>query len=98
MSEKILNQLYYGKLEPITKKVADGSEYRRQQKMISEAQEKLSKKLNDEDVKLLETIMEGWTDLDYIGNEERFIEGFKMGARLMLEIFEKGDVQLESVD
>ncbi|MFI3255581.1 MAG: hypothetical protein R3Y63_14810 [Eubacteriales bacterium] len=75
MSEKILQQLYYGKIEPVTKRMASGSEYQKQQKMISEAHEELMKKLDENDFKLLETIMEGWTDLDCIGNEERFIEG-----------------------
>ncbi|MFI3174766.1 MAG: hypothetical protein R3Y53_06130 [Bacillota bacterium] len=75
MSEKILNQLYYGKIEPVTKKVSEGSEYRRQQKVLDETEKELRDQLDESGKKKLEILMEAWSDLDYIGNEERFIEG-----------------------
>ncbi|MFI3228441.1 MAG: hypothetical protein R3Y09_13705, partial [Clostridia bacterium] len=59
--------------------------------------DQLEKLLNTEEKALLEDIMNAWGDLDSIGNEEMFTEGFKLGARLMLEIFEKNDEQLKSI-
>lgn len=97
MNEKIISDLYHGNIQPSTKQVVVGSDYHKNQQALGDAADKLEQALNAEEKILLENVMTAWSNLDCIGNEERFAEGFKMGARLMLEIFEKSDEQLKSI-
>ncbi|WP_317854507.1 DUF6809 family protein [Chakrabartyella piscis] len=97
MNEKIISELYHGNIQPSTKQVVVGSAYQKNQHILSDAADKLEQALNTEEKVLLENVMTAWCNLDSIGNEERFTEGFKLGARIMLEIFEKTDEQLKSI-
>ena len=74
-----------------------GSEYQKSQHKLGDLLEELEKLLNTEEKELLKNIMTAWSNLDCIGNEERFTEGFKLGARIALEIFEKDDGQFRPI-
>ncbi len=95
MEEKIIQALYHGNLDPSTKAVTHGSEYEKHQQNIRDAVTALEKNLAPTEREALESVMSSWMRLDSIGGEERFVEGFKLGARLMLEIFENNDGQLK---
>lgn len=97
MSEKAISELYHGNIEPSVKQVVVGSQYHKYQIKLSSAIEELEKTLNTEEKVLLEEVMTAWGDLDCIGSQERFTEGFKIGAKIILEIFEKDDGQLKPI-
>ena len=93
----ILEELYHGNINPSAKTVVSGSEYQKSQHKLGDLLEELEKLLNTEEKELLENIMTAWSELDCISSEERFTEGFKLGARISLEIFEKDDRQFKPI-
>ena len=95
--EKMLSELYHGNINPSAKSVVRGSEYQKSQHKLGDLLEELEKLLNTEEKDVLENIMTAWSELDCISSEERFIEGFKLGARISLEIFEKDDGQFRPI-
>ncbi|MFI3255098.1 MAG: hypothetical protein R3Y63_12320 [Eubacteriales bacterium] len=54
-----------------------------------ESVEKLKTLLNEEEEKLFEQILQDRIDMECVSNEENFILGFRIGAKLMDEILEK---------
>lgn len=95
--EKILSELYHGNINPVAKLVVQGSAYQKAMHQISSLEEKLMAQLDEEQQKLLQDFISAQGQLKYISGEERFTDGFRMGARMMLEIFEKDDGQFKPI-
>lgn len=95
--EKILSELYHGNINPVAKSVVQGSAYQKAMYQISSLEEKLMAQLDAEQRKLLQDFVSAQGELNYISGEERFTDGFRMRARMMLEIFEKDDGQLKPI-
>ncbi|HCA30931.1 MAG TPA: hypothetical protein DEP23_15935 [Ruminococcaceae bacterium] len=95
--EKILSELYHGNINPVAKSVVQGSAYQKAMYQISSLEEKMMAQLDAEQRKLLQDFVSAQGELNYISGEERFIDGFRMGARMMLEIFEKDDGQFKPI-
>ena len=74
-----------------------GSDYRKAQVKLFDLVEELHEKLNDEEKKMLDEIMMAWGNLNTIESEEYFTDGFRLGAKIILEIFEKDDGQLKPI-
>ena len=96
-NEKMISELYHGNIAPATKSVVNGSEYQKCQYAFCDAIDELEKLLNENEKQLLEKLTDAWNRLNSIGGEECFTEGFKLGARIALEIFEKDDGQLKPI-
>ena len=95
--EKILSELYYGNLNPVAKSVVQGSAYQKAMHQLSDMEENLMVQLDAEQKKLLQDFVSVQGEMSYISSEERFTDGFRMGAKFMLEIFEKDDGQLKPI-
>lgn len=95
--EKILSELYHGNINPVAKSIVQGSAYQKVMHRLSDLEEKLVAQLDEEQKKLLEDFIAAQGELNYISGEERFTDGFRMGARMILEIFEKEDGQLKPI-
>ena len=95
--EKILSELYHGNLNPVAKLVVQNSEYQKAMQKISDLEEKLMKQLDDEQQKLLQDYISEQMKLITISGEERFTDGFRMGAKMILEIFEKDGEQFKPI-
>lgn len=95
--EKILSELYHGNLNPVAKSVVQDSEYQKAMQKISDLEEKLMKQLDDEQQKLLQEFISEQMKLNTISGEERFTDGFRMGAKMILEIFEKDGEQFKPI-
>ncbi len=96
-NEKLIRELYHGNIQPNAKMIVNGSEYQKAQFMFSETIDKLEKSLNEQEKVLLEQLTDSFNTLNCIGSEENFVDGFKTGARIMLEIFEKDDEQFRPI-
>lgn len=94
---KMLSDLYNGKLNPIAQEIVHESDYQKAMEQVSEFEDKMRAVLNKEQTALLEEFISAQLTLSSIGSEERFTYGFRLGARMILEIFEKDDEQLEPV-
>ena len=88
----ILNDLYYGNISPIDKCFNRTSEYARFMEMISNNQEKLTDFLNSlpnakEQQHLFEQMVNAQGEVSEFSEREKFFEGFRLGAGIMLETF-----------
>jgi hypothetical protein len=79
------------------KSVVQGSAYQKAMHNISSLEEKLMAQLDEEQQKLLQDFISAQGELNYISGEERFTDGFRMGARMILEIFEKDGEQFKPI-
>lgn len=95
--EKILSELYHGNINPVAKSVVQGSAYQKAMHQLSDIEERLMAQLDAEQKKLLQDFVSAQGNLNLISGEERFTDGFRMGARMMLEIFEKDDGQFKPI-
>ena len=95
--EKMLRELYRGNLTPTEKSVAPGSEFHKQQHQLAELEKEIESMLGEQEKKRFHDYLTVQNNLLYSIGEERFIDGFRMGVKFILEIFEKGDEQLQSI-
>lgn len=95
--EKILSELYHGNLNPVAKTVIQGSAYQKAMQKVSILEERLTEQLDDEQQKLMQEYISEQMKLNTISGEERFTDGFRMGAKMILEIFEKDSEQFKPI-
>lgn len=90
----ILEELYNGNIAPIERSMKKGSEYYKLCKAVSEKEEKLFEELSCEKKAMYESIAERRLMLESISEKEIFIDGFRLGAQIMLEIINEPNNQL----
>ncbi len=95
--EKILQELYRGKLTPAERSVAPDSEFQKHQHRLVELEKEIEAMLGEREKKRFHAYLTAQNNLLYSIGEERFVNGFRMGAKFILEIFEKDDGQLQSL-
>ena len=95
--EKILSEMYHGNLNPVAKSVVPGSEFQKRQREVAELEERLMAQLDEEQHQLLQDFITAQGNVLYISGEERFTDGFRMGAKMILEIFEKDGEQFKPI-
>ena len=95
--EKMLRELYRWNLTPAEKSVVPGSEFQKQQQRLVELEEEIEAMLNGQEEERFHACLTVQNSLRYSIGEERFIDGFRMGAKFTLEIFEKDDEQIRSI-
>lgn len=89
----ILEELYNGNISPIERFIKDGSEYSKLFNSVNENEDRLFEHLSREQKALYESIAESKGMLEGISEKEIFIDGFRLGARIMLEILTESDRQ-----
>ena len=94
----VLQQLYDGKFAPCDKLVRKGSELEIIQTALDKSEIKLYKTLSKSQRKLFERYKN--CDIESISLMEldAFKEGFRLGAKLMLAVFDDNDSNLEDSD
>ena len=95
--EKMLRELYRWNLTPAEKSVVPGSEFQKQQQRLVELEKEIEAMLSEQEKGRFHACLTVQNSLQYTSSEERFIDGFRMGARFILEIFEKDDEQLKPI-
>ena len=83
----ILEELYYGNISPYEKCYKRDSEYAALTKIIANNEEKLTVCLSGEEQHLFSQLMNAQNEILSTETRERFIEGWKLGARFMLDTF-----------
>ncbi|MDR1630141.1 MAG: hypothetical protein LBS36_08025 [Oscillospiraceae bacterium] len=86
----ILEELYYGSLRPFEKTFEHDSEYAKLVSTIAEYEETITKLLNsrpeaEEEAFLFFQIMNAQIELLAFSEMNRFVEGFQLGARFLLD-------------
>jgi len=85
----ILQEIFYGNIFPHNDTFERDSEYGRAIQLIDCIEAKLLALLNDTEKSLLIEFCDAQLTLNNITAEENFIQGFKMGTFIILEVFEK---------
>ncbi|MFI3238953.1 MAG: hypothetical protein R3Y47_13195 [Lachnospiraceae bacterium] len=84
--DSILNAMYYGAVIPWeNSQLSQTQEYKDTLKIATDLQEKLIAQLNDENKKLFDEFLKADGEVGSFFEEEKFKDGFILGARLMIE-------------
>ena len=86
---KILEQLWYNGLRPSESLSSTDSRYRKQLDLVVENEDKLLSMLPDEIKEVYENFSESRADLSVTERARIFITGFRLGAKIMLEVMEQ---------
>ena len=84
--ESILHELYYGNINPNENFFSRNSEYDKVVKTLCGNGEKLLKCLNAEEKEIFETFSKAQANLSETSIADRFVEGFCLGMRIVVEV------------
>ncbi len=82
----VIRAIYNGKINPLAKPIDENSGYHELAQEISGLADTIHTKLNEPEQKLLNDFMDSQGLAANLSCEDRFVSGFILGARLMLEI------------
>ena len=83
----IIEELFYGNLDPKSEKNNLTAEIKRKLKILVEKEEQFNTLLNDEEKELLSVYSELYGNLLSLSCAEAFVTGYKYGARFTYEAF-----------
>ena len=89
----ILDDLYWGNINPTEKMVKENSEYRKLQKKSVALSERLRETLNREQKEVVKEQERVQIEIMSIMEEDAFISGFRIGARVMMDVLGKYESQ-----
>ena len=81
----MIEDLFYGNICPCEKSLTRGSEYSHLLNLAVKNEDKLSKLLSPQQKEAFEKVKECMTDMNNILEKEAFIDGFRLGLKLMAE-------------
>ncbi len=82
----IIEELWYGNINPCERDFKKGSKYSELLGYIVRHKEDLKKRLNDEEIDILEKFTECTNEMYDIAEREAFVRGFVLGARIIIEV------------
>ena len=97
MKSGILSDFYSGNLLPSERQMVKDSEAIRTSAELSNAENQLRKMLDAESLMQLERMVKAQLTLNSIIAEANYIDGFKTGARFMMDILDDSNSELEPV-
>ncbi len=93
---KILEELWYGNVAPCERSVEKGSRLWRLGRLIQQNEEELAPLLSEKAKEVLEKLRDNQSELNDVNECAVFVCGFRLGARIMLEILGGSDKWGES--
>ena len=97
MANRTLKAFYYGNLRPSERKMIQGSEAIGIAKELSDAEDELDRSLSPDLQPILGRFVKAQSDLNSIVAEVNYLDGFKTGARFMMEILDDTRENLKPV-
>ena len=85
-----IQDLYYGRISPYEMSISTTPEYQKLKALADKNEDLLREALSDEQKELLEKLIECITDISSISERDMFINGFRLGMKLMIDVM-KGD-------
>ncbi|MNP06568.1 hypothetical protein D3C76_985570 [compost metagenome] len=85
--KRIIEEFYYGSLNLEERMVPTDPEYRPLNRRISELMEEAKSKFSEHDFGLLERILDLNGESSSMVTSEAFVQGFRLGALVMVEVF-----------
>ena len=88
---EILEKLWRGDLTPQTRSFKRGTNYEDSLEMMCKNEEKLKSMLEGKESELFEKFCDARDEVDQYTEEDIFITGFRLGARIIVESFYEND-------
>ncbi len=95
---RILEELWYGNVTPGEREVEKGSRMWNLGRLILQNKEELEPLLSEKAKEVLEKLRDNQTEMNGINECEIFVCGFRLGARIMLEVLDGSDKWGEEED
>ena len=86
---KIIEDLYYGRISPYEMNISATPEYQKLKALADRNEDLLRVSLSDEQKELLDKLIETVTDISSISERDMFINGFRLGMKLMMDVMEE---------
>ena len=81
-----IQDLYYGRISPYEMSISTAPEYQKLKALADRNEDLVRESLSDEQNELLEKLTECITDISSISERDMFINGFRLGMKLMIDI------------
>ena len=88
----ILEELWYGRINPSQRTQPDDKSASELTEQIVEKEDELAALLSDETKEIMDQMRDKQLDLSTLNERKAFISGFRLGARIMLEVMDETDV------
>ena len=85
-SMKIIEDLYYGRISPYEMSISATPEYQKLKALADRKEDSLRESLSDKQKELLDKLIETVTDISSISERDMFINGFRLGMKLMMDV------------
>ena len=85
---KIIEDLYYGRISPYELSISATPEYQKLKAQADRNEDSLRESLSDEQKELLDKLIETVTDISSISERDMFINGFRLGVKLMIDVMQ----------
>ena len=85
---KIIEDLYFGRISPYEMSISAAPEYQKLKALADRNEDLLRQTLSDEQKELLEKLIESMTDISSISERDMFINGFRLGIKLMIDVMQ----------
>jgi hypothetical protein len=95
---RMLEELYYGNIRPNDKQFIRDTQFDKAMHVLSENEGKLTGLLEGQEKKLLLDLVNAQSEVNGVTAVESFINGFRLGARIAIEIMNEEDGCLVDID
>ena len=93
----ILEDLYYGNITPGVQQMAPNSELKRATDRVARFESQLTELLDEDGQTILAKLIESRDEIESISAREKFIRGFRLGARITMEGMDENDGDIREV-
>ena len=84
----VINELWYGNIEPQDRTIPRDKDYKQLLKRICDYEEQFRGIFSPEQQKAFEDYENATISVTAISEEASFVEGFRLGAKIMLEVLQ----------
>ena len=88
---KILKEFYFGNIIPYEKRMTVNSNLRRAANNLVRHEKQLTEWLSEEERLVFDEFVKAQSEVDSITAMESFIQGFRLGVRMMVECMDEND-------
>ena len=89
---KILEEFWYGNIQPNDREVVPGSRLAKLLKLVAKNEENLAPMLSEDAKAVFEKLKDSQDELSSMNERDSFVLGFRLGAKFMLEVMEDMDI------
>ena len=83
---KIIEDLYYGRISPYEMSISAAPECQKLKVLADRNEDLLRESLSEKQKELLDKLIESVTDISSISERDMFINGFRLGMKLMIDV------------